>query len=247
MSLAYGILLVMSLVVPAVLPSSHMDIEEKLALFMHIPQVSRVQIDIVDGRFVSPASWPYSAPDELYSMIEQGEMLPHLEHFEYEIDLMCLDAEQATGAWLALGASRITLHAESTTDLPRLLASVRRRYGGGGFTPLISFGLALNIASDLALLEPCIDDIEYVQFMGIAHIGRQAEPFDRRVIEKIRAFRKYHPDIPVQVDGGISLGNATGLVVLGVSNLVIGSDILHASDPAGEVAKFEALQSPYGV
>ncbi|MCX6787467.1 MAG: hypothetical protein NTY93_03035, partial [Candidatus Kaiserbacteria bacterium] len=248
-SLAFfcSILTSMGLVVPAVLPSSRNDLEEKLDLFSQVPSVDRVQIDVVDGHFASPASWPYSAPKELRTMIEQDEMLPHLDRFEYEIDLMCLDAERAAEAWLALGVSRLTFHAEGASDLPRLLASARRRYGASGLAPLISFGLALNIASDLALVESCLDEIEYVQLMGIAQIGRQGQPFDQNVFEKVRIFHARHPEIPLQVDGGISLENAKKLVALGVSKLIIGSAIMHAGDPAESVRAFEEIQSPYGV
>ena len=236
----------MSLVVPAVLPASRTELEEKLALFAALPSVSRIQIDVVDGKFAAPASWPYTAVGEpsIKSDLMLGKMLPALDRFEYEIDLMCLDALDAAGAWLALGATRLTFHAESTTDLPRMLASAHGRYGGVG---LISIGLALNVTSDLALIEPNLEQVEYVQFMGISRIGRQGQPFDERVLEKVRVFRSRHPEIAVQVDGGISLTNAKKLVALDVSNLVIGSGILRAHDPAAEVAKFEALQTSYGV
>lgn len=237
----------MGLIVPAVLPSSKSDLEEKLELFSRIPSVSRVQIDVVDGRFVSPASWPYTAPEDLHTMVTNGEMLPYLDRLSYEIDLMCLDAERATESWLALGASRITFHAESVSNLPQLLVSARKRYGAGGLTPLISFGLALNISSDLALVELCIGEIEFVQFMGIAQIGRQGQPFDERVFENIRIFHARHPDIPLQVDGGVSLENIKKLVTLGVSDFIIGSAIVRASSPAAAVAAFEKFQSPYGV
>ena len=59
-------------------------------------------------------------------MMEKGEMLPNLDSIEYEIDLMCLDAENVAEAWLALGATRLVFHAESTTDVPRLLAAARK-------------------------------------------------------------------------------------------------------------------------
>lgn len=247
----------MGLVVPAILPSSRLDLEEKLNFFAQVSSVSRIQIDVVDGRFASPASWPYTdsagspqaAPTELQNMVTAGEMLPHLDRLDYEIDLMCFDAGQATSAWLALGATRLIFHAESATDLPRLLASVQKRYGSGdNFTSdLISFGLALNIASDLALIEQNLDGIAFVQFMGIARIGRQGQPFDERVFEKIRMFHLRYPKIPLQVDGGVSLTHAKKLIALGVSNLVVGSGILHASDPAAACAEFESLRSPYGV
>lgn len=232
----------MSIVVPAVLPSSLEELKEKLALFARISSVNRIQIDVVDGRFVGPASWPYSAPAELQAMVKRGEMLPRLDSIEYEIDLMCLDAADAAAAWLALGATRLTFHAETATDLPKFMTAVRSDYGG-----VISFGLALNIASDLALIESCLDDIEYVQFMGIAKIGRQGQPFDRRVLEKVRVFRNRHPDILVQVDGGLSLPSARQLIALGVSNLVIGSGILKAKNPSEAVAAFENLQGCFGV
>jgi ribulose-phosphate 3-epimerase len=247
----------MSIVVPAVLPASRQELEEKLELIAHIPSVSRVQIDVVDGRFASPASWPYSAPTEFKALVERGgapsgvpvrEMLPYLDRFEYEIDLMCLESEQAASAWLALGATRLTFHAESTNDLSRLLASAQEHYGGAGLASgLVSFGLALNIESDLVLIEQNLSKIGYVQFMGIAQIGRQGQPFDKRVLEKIRAFHDRHPEVPVQVDGGVSLENAKKLIALGVSNLVVGSAILRANDPHAVVSAFEALQSPFGV
>jgi ribulose-phosphate 3-epimerase len=238
----------MGLVVPAVLPSSQKELEEELAFLTKISSINRVQIDVVDGRFAAPASWPYSAKvSELEAMVQEGKMLSNLDRFEYEVDLMCLDAERAAGEWIALGATRVVFHAETTTDAPRLLASARGRYGAGGLTPLISFGLALNIASDLALVEACLGEIEFVQFMGIAQIGRQGQPFDGRVLEKIHDFKERHPEFSVQVDGGISLAHAKELVALGVSNLVIGSGILRAKDPAYAIAAFEELRSPYGV
>jgi ribulose-phosphate 3-epimerase len=230
----------MSVVVPAVLPVSKQDLDEKLALLAAIPAVSRIQIDVVDGQFASPASWPYSAPAELRRIVERHDMLPHLDRIEYEIDLMCLDAARSVEAWLALGASRLTFHAESASNLPQFFADARKRYGS-----IVSLGLALNIASDLALVEPVAGDIDYVQFMGIARIGRQGQPFDERVLEKVRVFHARYPDVPVQVDGGVSLANARKLLGLGVANLVVGSAILRARDPSAAFAALERCQNHY--
>lgn len=241
----------MGLIVPAVLPSSRKELDEKIAVLASLPGVSRIQIDVVDGRFASPASWPYSAEatkgksSELETMVQKGELLPYLDRIAYEIDLMCNDAEQAADAWLSLGATRLTLHAESTTDLPRTIASTRRRYGEE--PSLVSLGLALNVASDLALLEPCLADISYVQFMGIARIGVQGQPLDERVFEKIRVFRERHPDMRIQVDGGVSLKNAKKLISLGASHLVVGSAILRAQNPTAVIEEFESLAGHEGV
>lgn len=238
----------MSLTVPAVLPTSREDLEEKLALFARMPSVSRVQIDVVDGKFATPASWPYTAPLELQGAPAHGELLPCLDRIAYEIDLMCFDAERASEAWVAHGASRLTFHAESIRDLTQFMTSIRARYGNDFLTcDLISIGLALNVASDLSLIEPYLDTIDYVQFMGIARIGKQGQPFDRRVLEKARLFHVRHPEIPLQVDGGVSLQSAKELIACGVSDLIVGSAILRADNPAAEIEKFDSLRSSFGV
>lgn len=232
----------MRVVVPAVLPDSKKDFDDKLALLASIPQVFRIQIDVVDGQFASPQSWPYSAPEELPKKVEHHDLLPHLDRIEYEIDLMCFDALAVAEAWLARGASRLTFHAGSTDDLPRFIALARKRYGD-----VVSLGIALTVESDLALVEPVAGKIEYAQFMGIARIGLQGQPFDGRVLENIRIFRARHPETPVQVDGGVSLANARKLLALGVSNLIVGSAVLRARDPSAALAELERCQDGYGV
>lgn len=238
----------MALVTPAVLPSSRKDLEEKLALFAKFG-VNCVQVDAVDGRFATPATWPYTATEELRVFAEQGNYLPYLDQIAYEVDLLCFDAVPATEMWVMLGATRLTFHAESAEDPYRLLADARRRYGsGGGFAPgLISFGLALNLDTDNIVIERCLEEINYVQFMGIAHVGQQGQPFDSRVIEKVHAFHTLHPNVEIQVDGGITLEYAKELLMAGATKLVVGSGILKATDPKAALAAFEALQSPFGV
>jgi ribulose-phosphate 3-epimerase len=233
----------MSIVVPAVLPTSKKDLEEKLALFASFSGISRVQIDVVDGKFASPASWPYNALVDIQTKVQNGEILPYLDRFEYEIDLMCFDVEQAIHDWLQLGATRLTLHVETTTDMSRLLASIQRKYGAGD--GLLSVGLSLSNTTDLALIEPYLERVQYVQCMGIATIGKQGQLFDRRVLEKVSALRKKYPALAVQVDGGISLANAHLFSKLGVSNLIIGSSLIHSPDPQSVIDAIGKLKSPF--
>ncbi len=161
---------------------------------------------------------------------------------------MALEPETIALAFLELGASRFVFHAESATSLGRLLALFRRLAGHEkGFTNLISIGLSLGNASDLSLIEPYLDQVDFVQFMGIAKIGSQGQPFDRRVVERIRAFRLRHPEIPIQVDGGVTLETGRALLMQGVETLVVGHDLLEAKDIRTELARFEDLQNPYSI
>lgn len=232
----------MSVVAPAVLPRSFEDLREKLLLFGSFPHIARVQIDVTDGRFASPASWPYTMPAEMTALISQNYTLPFLDRVSYEIDLMCIDAHRAADTWLQLGATRLTLHAESISNLQTFLSRVKNYYGD-----IVTIGLALNIDTDLSCAEQAIDSIEYIQFMGIAHIGRQGQPFDGRVLERIRVFHQRHPHIPVQVDGGVTVENAKQLFAVGASDLVVGSGIVRADNPHAAFSAFEHLRSPFGV
>lgn len=238
----------MGIIIPAIIPTSAEDLAQKLSRFEGL--CDEVQVDIVDGVFARPQSWPYLIdPKEPMRLLERGEMLPHIGSFRYEIDLMSADPETDADAWVELGASRITVHAESTRYIGRFLASVSSRYGGEkGFAPdLLSVGLAIGADTDIALIEPYLDQVEYVQFMGIRTIGHQGEPFDGRVIARIRAFRKAHPSMPIQVDGGVSLKTAPDLLASGVTRLIVGSALSKAPNLALAYRSFLALAEEHGI
>jgi len=239
----------MSFLTPALLPSTHAELELQLQKLSALPEVSRIQLDIVDGRFAAPASWPYSEPDFLVELLGRGMMLPQIDRFSYEIDVMVFEPDELLGALFEAGATRLVIHVETTTSLPRLLASIRRQSGyEKDFAPThLSIGLAFNIDTSLVPIEPYLAEVDFVQFMGIAHVGRQGQAFDARVLKKIRDFHAAHPDLPMQVDGGVSLVTAPQLLALGVQNVVVGSALMKSLNMYETFEQFESLVSPYGV
>ena len=238
----------MAIIVPAILPKSLAELEDRLAKLSGIAE--EIQLDIVDGRFAMPASWPYAEDSaEPARMLAEGKLLPKCGEFKYEIDLMSTDPESVTGTWIGLCATRMTIHAESTRFIDRFLGNARNLYGHDkDFAPgLLSIGLSIGMETDSALLEPYLERVDYVQFMGIKTIGRQGEPFDSRVLPKISAFRKKHPKIPVQVDGGVSLETAPKLLEAGASRLIVGSELWRGGNVAEEYKKFLELTERFGL
>jgi ribulose-phosphate 3-epimerase len=232
----------MGAIIPAILPASRQDLDERLLRLQGV--TSEVQIDVVDGRFATPATWPYT--DGAHGL---ADGLPELGSFRFEVDLMVENPEKAIGGWVAAGASRITVHAETTRNLAHVIDEFQHTYGHDrDFAPeLLSFGLALNSATDTAIIEPFLDRCNYVQFMGIARIGRQGEPFDRRVLQKIHAFHRKYPDMLIQVDGGVSRDTAPELLRAGASRLVVGSALLRTSSLKDEYILFEELTRSNGL
>lgn len=240
----------MGLLVPAILPKTRAELDAKL---LHLQGVTRdVQVDIVDGVFASPPTWPYRADATVSPADPTGpadEPFSEVGSFRYEVDLMVRNPEKSIGSWIEAGASRITVHAESTTRLADVIKEFEITYGHDkGFMPsLLSLGLAISVETDTALIEPFLDSCDYVQFMGIASIGKQGQSFDARVLPKISAFHRAHPDMLIQVDGGVSMETAPQLLEAGASSLVVGSALWNAPDVATQFKEMRELMQQHGL
>ncbi len=235
----------MSIVIPTILTTTKQDVLEKLKRVEGL--VDTVQIDVVDGRFAGPPTWPYTESGGVLPPGRDG-WLREYGDFRYEIDLMVENPEETAGYWIAAGATRIVIHIESTHYLPRLMDELSEKYGyAKGFTPtLLSFGLSLSIATDTNALTPFLDRVDYIQFMGIKIIGKQGQPFDERVLSKLRSFHKAHPEVVTQIDGGVTLTSAPALLSTGIDHLVVGHDLWEASDISGRIAQYERLSEEHG-
>lgn len=201
-------------IIPAILPRDFKEIEEKTFLIKDFANM--IQVDICDGKFVPNTTWPYKKRDESFeSIIHEDRGMPLWQDIDYEFDLMIKNpTEDDVRQWLSAGATRIVLHAESSSDLTATLAVLNG---------LVEIGLALNIQTPLDIIEKYEDKISYIQFMGIRKVGFQGQAFDHQVLEKIKKSKEKYPNLPVQVDGGVSIATAVELKNVGADRLVVGS------------------------
>lgn len=235
----------MATIVPAILAASEEAVAQQL---LHVKDfASEVQIDIVDGSFAKPASWPYSE-----QAVNNGTRLPELPHTDalrIELDLMIDDPELTLETWMATGATRLLFHIESTHTMRQILHRMKTEFGHDKdfMTGSLAVGIAMNQTTHLELIEPYLSEIDYVQFMGIQRIGVQGQPFSKEVFTLIERFRKKYPHMPVQVDGGVSITVAAELLSLGVSRLVVGSALWTADNPIERFKELESLTERYGI
>jgi len=209
----------MAEIIPAIIPEDLYDLEEKLALVAnHVPLV---QIDVTDGKFTPSQSWPLrkGGDDFFKKILNEEEGMPYWDLIDFEVHLMVSKPERMIPDWVRAGATRIIVHVETLTDF----ASIKNEVGEA-----VSIGLAINIDTSIESLAPYIKDIEVVQCMGIAKIGSQGQPFDHRVIERVRELREMYRDTIISVDGGVSKENASFLIEAGADRLVVGSAIFES-------------------
>ena len=217
-------------ILPAIMPDTYADFEEKAGKVKGL--VSFAQIDIMDGVFVPSRSWPYVED----GAVEEEIRLPFRKELQYEVDLMVADPYSASLAWIRAGVSRILFHVESVADPKRFIESLLVEHSGA-----LEVGVAIGLETSNDVLEYCLYDIDVVQFMGIARIGYQKEPFDERVLTKIAQLRQKHPETIISVDGGVNFETAPRLMRAGATRLVSGSAIYTAQNIAEAIQKFQKI------
>jgi ribulose-phosphate 3-epimerase len=222
-------------ILPAVLPQSFKELEEKLALIAGVSK--HVQIDVVDGHFAKPKTWPYRDHASFEKIVQEEHGLPFWDKLNFQFDLMIEHPEVELQNYLQAGASQVVLHMHAAGTPAALQLMVDKRTDELG-TFVVRAGVALGPNDQPDLLEQFEAQFDFVQVMGIDRIGRQGEPFDRKALYLVERIRSRYPQLPIQVDGGVTLENARELAGAGATRLIAGSAIFGADDP---VAAYKAL------
>lgn len=224
-------------VIPALMPKTLKDIEAQVRRIKGL--VKTVQLDVMDGLFVPPKSWPYTFGGEReFGRLIAGDIgFPLWKEMDYEADLMVQNPEKVLSRWIDAGVKRVIVHVESTQKLNDIV----KQYGSetpskasheSMSLPVVELGIALDIKTPNEHIYKHVPHVDFVQFMGISQIGYQGNPFDERVLQKIKDLRSRFKDVTISVDGGVSLETASQLVDAGASRLVSGSAIWKSESTA---------------
>jgi len=169
-----------------------------------------VQIDITDDEFV--ASKTNISFEELSFFTKSANV---------EFHLMINRPEKVIGEWARLGPKRIIVHIEAVEDMNELLNVCREKD--------VELGLALNPETPNVMIEPWINAVDLILFLGV-HPGCGGQEFIPKVLEKIKSLRQSFPDVKIGIDGGVRIANIEELKKAGVDIFVVGSGILSAPD-----------------
>jgi ribulose-phosphate 3-epimerase len=229
-------------IIPAIMPRNYEDLKNRVALVRGI--VPLVQIDICDGVFVKNQTWPYDEKDNDTSnfnlIMEEKEGMPFWEDIDFELDLMVIDAVENFPIYMKLGPKRIVFHVEAIGNISEF-----KDFLEGLDTYIrdtVQIGIAINTKTNIENIFPLVNYVDFVQCMGIEHIGFQGEGFDEKVLEHIKTLKEKYPDIIISVDGSVNLDTAPELIDAGVERLVIGSAIFKSNDIKETVNMFESLE-----
>jgi len=191
---------------PSLLAADSMILGEEITAVVKTG-VTTLHLDIMDNHYVPNLSFgPHIAKN-----IHQ-----HFPTLQLDVHLMVSPADALIEAFAAAGATRISIHPETTEHLDRSLARIQALG--------CKAGLALNPSTSLEAIACCIHHLDFVLMMTVnPGFGNQA--FMPEILPKIKTLKQTYPNLPITVDGGVSEHNIAALTDAGVTQFVVGSAI----------------------
>ena len=169
-----------------------------------------IHIDVMDGHFVPNIT--IGAP--VVASLRSWTNLP------LDVHLMIEHPEQYISDFANSGANIITVHVEVCPHIHRTIQSIKE-FGVGA-------GVALNPATPLSSVEEIISHADLILVMSV-NPGFGGQAFIPETLEKVARLRTMLDDkdlnAELEVDGGITIDNAPGLVKAGASVLAIGNSV----------------------
>jgi len=175
-----------------------------------------LHIDVMDGHFVPNIT---IGPLVIESIRKCSAML-------FDVHLMIENPEHYIEAFVKAGADHITISAESTRHIHRVIQQIKS-FG-------ISVGVALNPATPLEVLPYILQELDMVLLMTV-NPGFGGQKFVQAVLPKIVALsgilKEVNPDCKIEVDGGINVDTARLVSRAGAQVLVAGAAVFNTPDP----------------
>ncbi len=196
-------------VIPTVFARNKKEFNERLKRLSNISK--DIQVDFMDGKFVSEKSIKFS-------------LVPNLKKFNknFEAHLMTFWPEKKIGNLKRKGFSKIIFHYESTKNFEE----VSKKIKDAGMKSFV----AVNPKTSLRKIFPILPYVDGVLLMGVRP-GREHQKFINSVYQKIGELKKSFPKIIIQIDGGVNLLTAKQLKKAGADVLNTGSFVADAKNP----------------
>lgn len=211
------------LIFPSILTADFLHLEKEIEM-VNASRADLLHLDIMDGVFVPNLTIGFPVIRQIKSVSAKP----------LDVHLMIVDPDRYLEQYREAGADWLTVHYETCPHLHRTIQRIRELE--------MKPAVALNPHTDVALLEPVLNDLNMVLVMTV-NPGFGGQRFIEGSLRKIRKLKKMilerGAETLIQVDGGVTENNIAGLIDAGVDVFVVGNTIFSAADPAQVIANLK--------
>jgi len=216
------------------LAANMMSLESEVSLLERTP-LELLHFDVMDGCFT-----PMMTVGPPFIASVKTKLLK-------DVHLMIEEPLEKLSGYVAAGADIITVHAESTRHIHRVLQQLGQMENANDPNRGLIRGLALNPGTSLDQLEPLLEDLELIMLLGI-NPGWGGQSLISSTFARLRRVKQMileaGREIAVSVDGGVTRDNLGELASEEVDIIVTGSAVFSGAGPIKNIrAMLDMLKS----
>lgn len=215
----------MALIAPSLLSADFLNLQRDSEM-LNRSEADWFHLDVMDGRFVPNISFG----------------LPVIAHIRKatqkvcDVHLMIEAPEQYAEAFKEAGADVLTVHIEACRHLHRNIQQIKQLG--------MKAGVAVNPHTPVHLLADIISDLDIVCLMSV-NPGFGGQKFIPHTLHKIRQLKalitEKNAHALIEIDGGVTLENASSIILAGADVLVAGNTVFKSADPVATIAALKAI------
>ncbi len=215
------------IIAPSVLSADFGKLASEIEM-INRSQADWIHIDVMDGVFVPNISFGFPIIKTIHKIATKP----------LDVHLMIVNPERYFEQFRESGAEILTVHYEASTHLHRSIHAIKALG--------MKAGVSLNPHTGISLLKDVISDIDLVLVMSV-NPGYGGQKFIENSYRKISELKELiisrSSSALIEVDGGVTLENAPGLMNAGTDILVAGNTIFKSDDPEKTIAILKSLNS----
>jgi ribulose-phosphate 3-epimerase len=217
---------IMPIIAPSILAANFLDLKNECQQ-LNSSEADWFHLDVMDGRFVPNISFGIPIVEAIRKATTKI----------LDVHLMIVEPEKYVEDFKKAGADSITVHVEACPHLHRNIQQIKNLG--------IKVGVALNPHTPICMIENVLTDIDMVLIMSV-NPGFGGQSFIAHSLIKIKELKqkinKIAPHVLIEVDGGISVDNASAVIHSGADVLVAGSSIFHSKSPAETIHQLKKIK-----